>query len=75
MSATVGNLHELGQFLDAQVYAQNFRPVELIEYIKCQDKVYKIIRDHDDCKFIFERSLQYKVSDVLRKLTILKNMF
>ncbi|MPC48038.1 Helicase POLQ-like [Portunus trituberculatus] len=32
MSATVGNINELAEFLGAEIYENNFRPVHLIEY-------------------------------------------
>lgn len=35
MSATIGNLPEIQTFLNAEIYRQEFRPVELKEYIKC----------------------------------------
>lgn len=42
MSATIGNLNDLCKFLNAEVYTRNFRPVELTEYIKCDNKIFKI---------------------------------
>ncbi|KDR16820.1 helicase POLQ-like isoform X2 [Zootermopsis nevadensis] len=42
MSATIGNLHEVAKFLDAETYAQDFRPVELKEYVKCEDGLYAV---------------------------------
>jgi replicative superfamily II helicase len=42
MSATLGNVDELCQFLSAYNFRTNFRPVKLIERIKIQDKLYLI---------------------------------
>lgn len=42
MSATIGNVADLCRFLDAEIYTQNFRPVELIEYVKCGPEIAKI---------------------------------
>lgn len=40
MSATIGNLKEIAQFLDANTYSQNFRPVEVTEYVKCENNTW-----------------------------------
>ncbi|CAG0914961.1 unnamed protein product [Notodromas monacha] len=40
MSATIGNLEELGKFLRAFVFRQKFRPVELREYVVVGSEVY-----------------------------------
>lgn len=62
MSATVGNLIEIGQLLDAQLYSHDFRPVELIEYVKCENKVYRIERNAEGtCNLVLERILSFKV--------------
>ena len=42
MTATIGNLEEVGKFLKAECYVGNFRPVSLNEYIKCDRKIYSI---------------------------------
>ncbi|KAL7077401.1 hypothetical protein ACQ4LE_003245 [Meloidogyne hapla] len=40
MSATLGNIDELCQFLSANKFRTNFRPVKLVERMKMQDKLY-----------------------------------
>ncbi|XP_076626865.1 mutagen-sensitive 301 isoform X2 [Colletes latitarsis] len=40
MSATIGNLEEIAEFLNADLYTGNFRPVEIKEYIKCDDNIW-----------------------------------
>lgn len=42
MTATIGNLNEVAAFLNAETYRGNFRPVELSEYVKCNDKIFSI---------------------------------
>ncbi|KAK3735079.1 hypothetical protein QZH41_002083 [Actinostola sp. cb2023] len=43
MSATLGNIKELQQFMKAEVYTNDFRPVKLNEYIKMENKIYEVI--------------------------------
>ncbi|CAK9804907.1 Helicase POLQ-like [Anthophora plagiata] len=40
MSATIGNLNEIAKFLNADLYTGNFRPVEIKEYVKCDDNIW-----------------------------------
>ena len=40
MSATIPNLHQLGQWLNADVYETIFRPIPLQEYIKIDSILY-----------------------------------
>ena len=42
MSATLSNIKDLQIFLRAKVYENNFRPVELVEYIKIGSSIYEV---------------------------------
>ena len=55
MSATVGNLKELAVFLQAELFTDNFRPVELKEFVKVDSDIVKIDKakvEEDPFKFI-----------------------
>jgi hypothetical protein len=67
MSATIGNLYEVARFLDAETYTQDFRPVELKEYVKCEDGLYAV-NWNAACRdefLMLERRLSFSVSSVL----------
>jgi DNA polymerase theta len=40
MSATIPNLNQLGQWLNAEIYETTFRPIPLEEYIKIESILY-----------------------------------
>ncbi|KAI9551698.1 hypothetical protein GHT06_022034 [Daphnia sinensis] len=42
MSATIGNIDELSNFLKAEIYTEDFRPVQLREFIKTGDQILEI---------------------------------
>lgn len=42
MSATIGNLKEVAQFLNADTYSENFRPVKITEYVKCENSMWEV---------------------------------
>lgn len=68
MSATIGNLHEVATFLHAEVYTRDFRPVELKEYVKCEDGLYAV-NWNAACPDEFlklERKLSFSVSSALQ---------
>ena len=55
MSATVGNLKELAVFLQAELFTDNFRPVELEEFVKVDSDIVKIDKnrvEEDQFKFL-----------------------
>lgn len=47
MSATIGNLQEIGDFLKAHVYTRDFRPVKLTETVKINEDIFVINKDID----------------------------
>lgn len=62
MSATIGNLHEIAQFLQADVFQRQFRPVELAEYVKLGNMLHKIQWGSEGVEVVPDRELVYDVS-------------
>ncbi|XP_033216324.1 helicase POLQ-like [Belonocnema kinseyi] len=48
MSATIGNSKEIADFLNAEVYENNFRPVKIQEYVKSGSEICKIDLKSDE---------------------------
>ncbi|KAJ4921733.1 hypothetical protein JOQ06_011234, partial [Pogonophryne albipinna] len=67
MSATLGNIKDLQTFLRAENYSNDFRPVQLKEYVKLQDTIYEVDPKEEDC-FKFSRLLNFKYSSSMQKL-------
>ncbi|XP_068797587.1 helicase POLQ-like isoform X2 [Struthio camelus] len=66
MSATLNNVGDLQKFLQADYYTNNFRPVELKEYIKIRDTIYEVDSKAEN-GFSFSRVLSFKYSSDLEK--------
>ncbi|XP_041267886.1 helicase POLQ-like isoform X6 [Onychostruthus taczanowskii] len=66
MSATLNNVGDLQKFLQAKYYTNNFRPVELKEYIKIRDTIYAVDSKTQN-GFAFSRVLNFKYSSNLEK--------
>ncbi|NXS11938.1 HELQ Helicase, partial [Neodrepanis coruscans] len=66
MSATLNNVGDLQKFLQAEYYTNNFRPVELKEYVKVRDTIYAIDSKTEN-GFTFSRLLNFKYSSYLEK--------
>ncbi|MFT7815338.1 helicase POLQ-like [Arapaima gigas] len=67
MSATLSNVKDLQKFLKAENYTSDFRPVQLVEYVKIQDTIYEVHPQEDDC-FWFSRALNFKYSSSMQKI-------
>ncbi|CAH2063891.1 unnamed protein product, partial [Iphiclides podalirius] len=68
MSATIGNLDEVAEFLRAEVFQRHFRPVELTEYVKLGDVLHKIVRGDNGFEIIPDRQLKYDYTDAALSL-------
>ncbi|XP_071411762.1 helicase POLQ-like isoform X1 [Pithys albifrons albifrons] len=66
MSATLNNVGDLQKFLQAEYYTNNFRPVELKEYVKIRDTIYAVDSKTEN-GFTFSRLLNFKYSSYLEK--------
>ncbi|XP_048022289.1 helicase POLQ-like [Megalobrama amblycephala] len=67
MSATLGNVRDLQTFLNAENYSNDFRPVELKEYVKIKDSIYEVDPKEETC-FSFSRLLDFKYSSGMQKM-------
>ncbi|XP_055730784.1 helicase POLQ-like isoform X1 [Salvelinus fontinalis] len=67
MSATLGNVQDLQKFLKADNYTNDFRPVELKEYVKLKDSIYEVDPKEEEC-FRFSRLLNFKYSSAMQKI-------
>ncbi|XP_063775818.1 helicase POLQ-like isoform X2 [Pseudophryne corroboree] len=67
MSATLNNVAELQQFLKADYYTDNFRPVELKEYVKLRDCIYEVDNKAEN-NFTLSRPLNYKYSSNMLRI-------
>ncbi|XP_069341656.1 helicase POLQ-like isoform X1 [Eulemur rufifrons] len=67
MSATLNNVEDLQEFLQAEYYSSQFRPVELKEYLKINDTIYEV-DSKAESSMTFSRLLNYKYSDTLKKM-------
>ncbi|XP_062339918.1 helicase POLQ-like [Osmerus eperlanus] len=67
MSATLGNVQDLQKFLKAENYTNDFRPVQLDEYVKLKDSIYEVDPKEEEC-FRFSRLLNFKYSSAMQKM-------
>ncbi|XP_055087900.1 helicase POLQ-like isoform X2 [Periophthalmus magnuspinnatus] len=67
MSATLGNIKDIQTFLNAENYTNDFRPVQLKEYVKLKDTIYDVDPKEEEC-FKLSRPLNYKYSSGMQKI-------
>ncbi|XP_066259214.1 helicase POLQ-like [Euwallacea similis] len=70
MSATIGNIQEVAKFLKAEVYSQDFRPVELTEYVKCENQIAKVNWSYTNEKDLLVdiKKVDFKYSEAVSKV-------
>ncbi|KYN36744.1 Helicase POLQ-like protein [Trachymyrmex septentrionalis] len=62
MSATIGNLKEIAQFLNADTFSQNFRPIKITEYVKCGNDMWVVNLNNEEL-LVDMSTNDYKYSD------------
>lgn len=82
MSATIGNMQEIGDFLNAYVYTRDFRPVQLTETIKIDDAIFVINKDIDgtlssklDRKLNFSVCFKYLPTKIIQHTFVSSSCF
>lgn len=64
MSATLSNIQDLAQFLEADIYKNNFRPVALDEFVKCEESLYRVdSKSNPEDGLELERVINFRVGD------------
>ena len=61
MSATIGNSKEIAEFLNAELYENNFRPIKIQEYVKSGSEICMIDLKSDEV-FTDKKTVNYSVS-------------
>lgn len=62
MSATIGNLRDIATFLDADVFTQDFRPVELTEFVKVEEELFKVDYSiEEEVPLVFQSKISFEV--------------
>ncbi|XP_054274745.1 helicase POLQ-like isoform X2 [Macrosteles quadrilineatus] len=63
MSATIGNLRDIATFLHADVFTQDFRPVELTEFVKVEEELFKVDYSiEEEVPLVFQSKISFEYS-------------
>ena len=67
MSATIGNLNQLAEFMDAKLFTGSFRPVSLTQYVKVSVFIYVI-------SLIWNNEIERLKVNNVRKFCVISNI-
>ncbi|KAG1663141.1 Helicase POLQ-like [Nymphon striatum] len=69
MSATLGNTKDLQSFLSAEVFCEDFRPVQLKEFVKIDDELWEFKKELEpDLQFQNSRQFNFAYTSEMKKL-------
>lgn len=60
MSATLPNLSEIAEYLHAELFTSDFRPVPLVQYLKLNKFIYRVEETAENISTVYDRQVKSK---------------